>query len=409
MRIMPYRTTDDRIDGVVLTFVDITSRVNAEQAVRAGEQRMRLLIERAEEYAIFTMTSDGTIDSWNVGAERMFGYRPAEAIGQHGRILFTPEDRAAGAAESELRTAATEGRSTDERFHLRKDGSRFFCSGVTMRLGESASLGFAKIARDLTEQRKANDALRDAHAGLEANVQARTRELHAQMEAHAAAEGRAMALLRRLVTAQEEERARISRDLHDQLGQQMTALRLSLDRQRERCPAELRGELDRAIGMAAAMDREVDFLAWELRPAALDDLGLGAALERFLRDWSAHYGIAAQFHGAAQLPEALPAAVQTTFYRIAQEALNNVVKHAHASRVEVLLERRDGEAVMVVEDDGVGFDPNEGATERGIGLIGMRERAALVGGTVQIESRPGHGASVFVRCPVKPPAALSAS
>jgi two-component system CheB/CheR fusion protein len=405
MRILPYRTTDDRIEGVAITFLDITTRRQAELRARDEEERLRVLIDSAVDYAIFTMTGEGIIDSWNVGAQRMFGYAADEIVGKHSGTLFTQEDRAAGVPQEELRTAARDGRASDERYHLRRDGSRFYCSGVTMRLGES--LGFAKIARDLTSQREAELALQEAHAGLEARVQQRTRALQDENQRRGAAQEHVLSLLRKLVTAQEDQRARIARDLHDQLGQQLTGLRLALERSRER--AGTRGavddDLERALSLARQIDAEVDFLAWELRPAVLDDLGLVAALPRFLREWADHYGVAAEFRSAGFSAGQLSRESEVTFYRVAQEALNNVAKHAHASRVDVILEARDNSVVLVIEDDGVGFDPASQETmAKGIGLVGMQERASLSGATLQVESAPGSGTTVFLRSRIEQPA-----
>ncbi len=396
MRLRPYRTTDNRIDGVVITFQDITDRRNAERDVRQSEERLRLLIDGTIDYAIFTMTPNGTIDSWNAGAQRMFEYTANEIVGQPCDRLFTPVDRAAGVPAAELVRAARDGRAADERYHVRKSGKQFYCSAVTTRLDPTGGLGFAKIARDLTDQRKAADALRDAQDGLEQGVTDRTRALQLQIVERTTAHEHASELVRKLVTSQEDERARIARDLHDQIGQQLTALRLTLERL-----ADERGsdeQLTRAVALAKNIDSELGFIAWELRPAVLDDLGLAAALPRFVKDWSEHYGVAAEYRGSGFQTGHLPGEAEVAFYRIAQEALNNVAKHAHASRVDVMLESRDGSIMLVVEDDGVGFDPAAIAGDgRGIGLVGMRERAALIGASLQIESAPGDGTSIYVR------------
>jgi len=403
MRLRPYRTTDNRIDGVVITFQDITERRNAERQVRQSEERLRLLIDSAIDYAIFTMTPDGTIDSWNSGAQRMFGYAADEIIGQSFDRLFTAQDRAGGVPSAELARVARDGRALDERQHVRKNGTLFYCSGVTTRLNPTGGLGFAKIARDLTDQRDAADALKEAHAGIERGVEERTRALQQQVVERTTAQEHASDLVRKLVTSQEDERARIARDLHDQIGQQLTALRLTLERLADEGRSD--GQLTRAVTLAKNIDSELGFIAWELRPAVLDDLGLSAALPRFVKDWSEHYGVVAEYRGSGFSSGHLPREGEVAFYRIAQEALNNVAKHAHASRVDVMLESRDGSIVLVVEDDGVGFDPSAVEGDgRGIGLVGMRERAALIGATLQIESAPGDGTSVFVRSTNRPPA-----
>lgn len=401
MRVLPYRTIDERIGGTVLTFQDITARREAEEAVRASEERLRLLIDSVHDYAIFTITLEGMVDSWNTGASRMFRFDAEEIIGKPVGLLFTPEDRAAGVPQMELERARTHGKVDDERWHVRKDGTRLYCSGVTTRIGSGHAKGFAKIARDLTERRDAQSALERATMDMERRVLERTGELQTEMLERQAAEQRAVELVRKLVSTQEDERARVARDIHDSVGQQLTALRLSLERLQEACRPDTEAveEVGRALTFARDMDRELDFLAWELRPAALDDLGLAAALSRYLKAWSDHLGIPAEFRSAGLGDGRMGRETETTFYRVAQEALNNVAKHAHATRVDIIVEQRDDSLVLVVEDDGVGFDPADFTASASFGLVGMRERAALIGATLQIESAPGVGTTIFLRQP----------
>jgi signal transduction histidine kinase len=222
--------------------------------------------------------------------------------------------------------------------------------------------------------------------------------LAAQAADRAQAEAVRVRLLRRLVMAQEEERRRIARDLHDDLGQRLTALRLVLEgiaRERRDSP----DRLTQALEMLAGIDRGVDFIAWELRPAALDQLGLTKVLETYVQEWSRYAGVRANFHAAANRTGRLALEVEASVYRIAQEALNNVAKHARASSVNVLLEQRGPTLDLVVEDDGVGFH-SASSTETMIGLAGMRERAAAVGGTFEIEPTPGGGTTVLARIPI---------
>ena len=206
--------------------------------------------------------------------------------------------------------------------------------------------------------------------------------------------------LARLVFAQEDERRRIAREMHDQFGEQLTALALRIRLLKD--AAGDRPDLGAHIGsietIAQRIDHDVEQLVWQLRPTALDDLGLRAALGNYVQDWSARVGIDAQLHTSGLMDDRLPADVETALYRIAQEALTNVAKHAAASSVEVILERRADSVLLIVEDDGVGFDPasRETATD-GFGLVGMRERAALVGATLEIESSSGNGTAILVR------------
>jgi two-component system CheB/CheR fusion protein len=416
MTLLPYRTTEDRIEGVIITFVDITRHKEAEARVIASEQRLHLLVESVKDYAIFAMTPDGRVDYWNAGAERVFGFDEKEIIGRPSALIFTPEDRERGVPELEMETARREGRAADERWHVRKDGSRFYASGVMTAIRQDGELrGFAKIARNLTSQQRADEELRRAHDDLEARVGARTDELRqtvelmlAEVKERSAAEVRARGLVGQLVTAQEDERRRISRDLHDQLGQQLTALRLKLASHKQRCGADegMCAEIEELQTLAERIDAEVDFLAWELRPSALDDLGLSTALVNFAEEWSKHYSVPAEVHVGGMDGARLAPQVETCLYRITQEALNNAAKYAQAARVEIILERRDGDAVLVIEDDGVGFDlaeAVEGEGGRGLGLVGMRERAALLGGSLDIETEPGKGTTIFARVPVAQP------
>ncbi|HEX8176172.1 MAG TPA: CheR family methyltransferase [Pyrinomonadaceae bacterium] len=411
-RLMPYRGIDDKINGVVLTFTDIHERKRAEEELRASEERLRLVVDTAEEYAIIMLDSEGRYTDWNRGAEKIFGFSREEVRGQSTGIIFTPEDRAGGAHLQELRTADRAGFARDERWHIRKDGSRLYCSGVmvALRLGR----GYAKIARDLTAQKRAQDELQQGWKELDEHVRKRTVELasansalKAEIERRRRIEQERIELLRRVVSTQEDERRRIARELHDQLGQSLTVLRLKLDGLSEEIGkrSKLRNRITELADIARQLDTDVDFLAWELRPTALDDLGLIVALSNYAKAWMKHFGVKVNVHSAGLGDARLASLIETSLYRITQEALNNVSKHAGATNVDLLLERRDNQVVLIIEDDGRGFDPEwveaVGDGRGGMGLIGMRERAALVDGTVEIESAPDKGTTIFVSVPLK--------
>lgn len=149
-RLRPYRTTDNKIAGAVLAFVDVTELRQAQQRVRASEERLRLAALTTRDYIIVTLDAGGLVTSWNEGARRVFGYQCEEVLGRHIRLIFTPEDCASGVPEDEMRSARETGRAEDERWHLRKDGSVFYCSGVMTLLHDSVATGFVKIARDMT-------------------------------------------------------------------------------------------------------------------------------------------------------------------------------------------------------------------------------------------------------------------
>lgn len=153
-RILPYRTAEDRIEGAVLTFIDFTRRRAAEDAARSSEERMRLVAESAVDYAIITTDREGLITSWSKGAERLFRYSDSDAIGRHANLIFTSEDRAQGVFQQEMDQARTQGRATDDRWHLRADGERIFCSGITTPLTLGGFHGYAKISRDITQEKR---------------------------------------------------------------------------------------------------------------------------------------------------------------------------------------------------------------------------------------------------------------
>ena len=212
-------------------------------------------------------------------------------------------------------------------------------------------------------------------------------------------------LLRQLAVAEEEERLRLSRELHDQMGQLVTALLLGLrGLQGGSTSAEQTERIAELEKLADRIAREVQQLALDLRPPALDTLGLPAALENLLQEWSARNGIEADLQSIGITGERFPAEVETMLYRVAQEGLTNVLKHARASHVSMLLERRSGILSIIMEDNGDGFDletvlvaPDKA---RRLGLRGMRERVARLGGSLEIESTPGVGTSLFIRVPV---------
>ena len=232
----------------------------------------------------------------------------------------------------------------------------------------------------------------------------------ADVSAYKEAEDERLDLLRRLAQAQEDERRRISRELHDQVGQTVTGLALGL----KALEASLEGDgpaaRDRAsrVGwlrtLAAEIGRDIHRAAADLRPAALDDLGIDKALEALASDWGDRYGVRVDVQLVGDQGARLPPELEIVVYRVVQEALTNVLKHAGARGVSVVLDHAATLFRVIVEDDGKGFDAKvldrtKRATSR-FGLSGMRERLARIGGTMMIESTPGAGTSVFIHIPL---------
>src|SRR5437763_6375540 len=205
--------------------------------------------------------------------------------------------------------------------------------------------------------------------------------------------------LRRVVEAQELERRRLARELHDETGQALTSILLGLKALEERtADTDSRAATQELRELVVSTLQDVRRLAVELRPSALDDFGLVAALERLAESFAEQTAISVDFQ-TALADERLPPDVETALYRIVQESLTNVVKHARARRVSILLARKNGAVKAVVEDDGRGFDPAE-ETEDGFGLVGMRERLALLGGRLEVESGRDAGTTIAAEVPL---------
>ncbi|CAN5534258.1 histidine kinase [soil metagenome] len=201
------------------------------------------------------------------------------------------------------------------------------------------------------------------------------------------------------LAAQEEERARVARDLHDEVNQSLTGLLLRLEALRAGAPPDLAEDLDETKALANQAMQELLRVARQLRPTALDDLGLKAAIAGLVEDLDAHEGINATIETNGPLSD-LPADVQLVAYRVAQEALSNAVQHSEGENVQVTVTRGADHLSMSVVDDGVGFSFDEGGT--GLGLGGMRERALLVDGQVDFQSRPDSGTRINLVVPIGP-------
>jgi signal transduction histidine kinase len=269
---------------------------------------------------------------------------------------------------------------------------------------------------DITARKQADEALRQAHDELELRVQERTAELALantqlanEVSERKATEGQVRELLGQLVGAEEDERRRLARELHDSLGQHLTALTLGLRTVQENTalPVALRERLGQLREVVRRLDEDVDRLSWQLRPTVLDDLGLEEALRELSSAWTEASGVAVDLHTRGLRRRRFDPALETTVYRVVQEALNNIRKHAAASRVGLIVEHRNGELRAIVEDDGHGMeaaDPWErpAGPGRRLGLRGMAERARQAGGRLDLETEAGRGTTVYLNIPLQP-------
>ena len=270
--------------------------------------------------------------------------------------------------------------------------SRELTSGLARLAEEAKALGRGKLW--LTKRHWDNDEI----GSLARAFEEMSREIHRKEQMR-------QQLLAQVLTAQEAERKRIARELHDDTSQSLTSLMLELKAiEKADNIDEVRQRLSGLRACAHQTLEGVHHMAMELRPNVLDDLGLRAALHKYITEFSRKTGIKVDLQYAGGEMRRLPSDVETAAYRVAQEALANVARHARANNANVTVNFQDDTFTMVVEDDGEGFDTDEAmrrSPEHKLGLFGMYERASLVGGTLNIESAPGGGTSVFLEVPVR--------
>ena len=359
---------------------DITERKLAEEQVRVSQERFRMMVENVRDYAIYMLDMNGYVTSWNLGAERIEGYRAEEIIGKHYACFFLPDHAARGDPGMQLQFASIQGRYESEGWRVRKNGSQFWAHViVTPLLDETGkSRGFSEITHDITERKRAEEDLYSYADRLKTTS-------------------------RRLVEVQEAERRLLARELHDRVGQNLTALGINLSIVASGLPAgskpELAGRLEECSSLVEGTVDAMRNVMAELRPHALDDYGLPAALRSLATGFSRRTGIQVAFEGDAPGAD-LPKPVDLAMFRIAQEALNNVAKHANAQRVEIAIRRTNGRATLSVRDDGIGFDPKRiekpSPDAAGWGLLIMRERAEAVGARFSLKAGPNTGVQVLV-------------
>ena len=393
---------------ILLAIEDVTERRRGAHALRASEEHLRLLVDSAKEYAIFAMDEGARIEMWSPGAERILGWTREEAHGQLGEIIFTPEDRTDGVPARELQRAAAEGSALDERWHVRKDGSAFWASGAMMALRDGGDLrGFAKILRDNTEQKRAEDE-RDALLGALAVERSRLQDLNATLEARVAERTKQVrALASTLAMAEQEERRRISQILHDDVQQllygiQMKAFFARQDIEAERPPSSLAhlADVEAWIRQAIQITRR---LTVDLSPPVLKDEGLTDALRWLATQMQDMHGLTVDLHAehAFRMPHE---DMRVLLFQLVRELLFNVVKHAATDRAAVALDADGPHLVIRVTDAGAGFDvaavAARAADARGFGLFSVRERLALFGGRMDVASAPGEGTRITIHFPV---------
>ncbi|CAN5276885.1 hypothetical protein BH20VER2_BH20VER2_09400 [soil metagenome] len=388
------------------TATDIDDVKQAEAALRETEERFRLLVEGTPDYAMFLMDQESIITYWSKGAERVFGWTADEAVGQTAALIFTPEDRAKKADEKEIEIALRDGRTPDRRWHLRNDERRIWVDGVMHRLDypDTGSLrGFAKIARDATEQRNTEEALRHARDEMEQRVVERTADLLTSKNEVEQAMALRQELEKELLEISEREKRRVGEDLHDMVCQELTATALFLKTKAKILEHDSPPASQTLSEAAQIVNRNVGLardLARGLQPAELGSVGLTEALRDLATYTTANHELKCRL----KTPRTIRIKDQTiglNLYRIAQEAVTNAIKHAQAKEVVICLERIGGTIRLTIEDDGKGMRRGRTKKGKGLGVHIMHYRANVLGGHLEIEPREKGGTKITCEVPVK--------
>jgi PAS domain S-box-containing protein len=333
-------------------------------ALRDSEERFRLLIEDVKDYAIFMLDPTGKVTTWNEGAERLTGYAAAQIVGQHLSCFWPNDDTTAGKPDQALATAAAEGFCEFEGLRVCKDGSRFWAitSLTALRDGSGSLVGFSKVIRDITDRKRLENEVLDA---------------------------------------EERERRRIGRDLHDVLGQDLTAIAF-LGKELEEDLAERNAsessEAARIVKLANQAVERARSLAKGLCPIGLSSGGLPAALRQLAGEVTEVFNVRCDFVSDPSVSIS-DDAVALHLYRIAQGATSNAIRHGRAKRVTIRLTGTGRDSVLTVEDDGCGI-PDPLPEDGGMGLAVMRYRASAIGGTFTAKRLRRHGTVVTCFVPI---------
>jgi PAS domain S-box-containing protein len=355
----------------------------AERRSDVSQARLDAIVDSAMD-AIIAVDATQNVVLFNRAAEQAFGVHRKEALGAPLERFLPQRYRNAhhGHLDDFGRTGVTSRRMGDMTtlWALRADGTEFPIEASISQAGELGQRVYTVILRDITLRKKAQDAL-----------QAQQQELRR--------------LAAQVLEAREDEKTRIARELHDEMGQLLTAMKMDLAWLRERLPAGDADAAGRAEQMGRVLDQTVGAtrrIASDLRPLMLDDLGLAEAANWLVGDFSSRSGVQCEMRmpGEGAL-EGLDKAVATALYRALQESLTNIARHAKARQVWVSLGAENGDIYFEVEDDGRGIEPADFAKARSLGLKGMRERMQYLGGSIEVARAPRGGTRVRVRVPAQ--------
>ena len=352
------------------TGIDVTERKKAEDALKESEKKYRSLIEQAAD-AIFLADEKTNFIDVNPSACKLLGYSREELLTMNISNTYSPEELKKNPLRWNLLLANKA--MMNETKLRRKDGSEIPVEINSKILDDGR---YQAIVRDITERKKAHDELEQSYKAIR------------QLSDH-------------LQKIREEERTSMAREIHDELGQQLTVLKMDiswLNKKLNLADETIKHKLKSLNEMLDGTVKTVRRISSELRPSLLDDMGLIAAIEWQLNEFEQRSGIRTSL-SAPEIEKQLPDSVRTGLFRIFQESLTNIARHANAKSVKVRLQHKKGKIVLSIEDDGKGFDKKKTAAKRTLGILGMRERTLMIGGEYEIKSMPGKGTTVLVAIP----------
>ncbi len=382
--------------GNILGYCFVAKDRRGQLQAEALLRRQAKLLDLANDAILVRDLQDETITYWNEGAVRLYGWSAEEALGAYIHDFLSTTFPLP--LEEIKQKFLEQGLWRGELVHKTRAGREITVSSRWTLLRDAAGMpsGSLELNTDITEQKRAQKALKDAHEELEVRVTERTADLREANE-------RLRVLSRRLMEIQELERRAIARDLHDEIGQALTAIKLNLRELRTHPNCEpVEDQIADSLEILAQVLHRVRSLALDLRPSLLDELGLVPALRWYVGRQAERAGWQLRFSAEGVTGRPSPE-IEIACFRLAQEALTNVVRHSQAKEVDVLLERSSHALTLVIRDNGIGFDQDavrSGArVGTSVGLSGMEERVRLVGGTFKIESTPSAGTEIRASFP----------
>jgi PAS domain S-box-containing protein len=370
---------DDKPVGLRGIIVDITERKRAENKIKESQQRLSSHINNTPLGSIFWDT-DFKVIEWNSSAEQIFGYNKEEALGRHPYSLIVPREIQGQIDNvfSQLLTQTGGSRSVNE--NVTKDGKRILCDWYNVAITDLNGnvTGVASLVDDITEQKETERKLKESRNQLRS-------------------------LAERLQMIREEERSVVSREIHDDLGQVLTALKMDISSLQNKSNIELSELIDRTDKMLELVNSSIQTvkrIATELRPGILDDLGLFSAIEWQVEEFQNRAKINCHLDIEGEI-DFIDDEVSIAVFRIFQETLTNITRHSHATQTEIKILCSDNDLMMDVEDNGKGISIEALNSSMSLGIIGMRERVNILRGEFEIFGDPGKGTKVHIKIPLR--------